>query len=170
MRDAEAFGRLRAAVRTTRKSKGLSQAGLAELAGVGTATVQRLESARYKTDTDKILKILEALGLDAGVFGVGASTKNDHPQLPGERPGMTSPDTVAAETASRGEDQTKLPPEEVAVAWNWIDVELRDLEADVRPAARREIRRAVDQVLESFRSGGVSPGHRAAQSRASKVG
>ena len=48
-------------VRQKRKSKGLTQKELAELAGVGRVTISNIETERYVPGVDIALKIAEAL-------------------------------------------------------------------------------------------------------------
>jgi y4mF family transcriptional regulator len=63
----DATQRLAAAVRARRKTLRLTQAELASLAGVGLAFLYELESGKSTVRIDKVLAVLEVLGLELHV-------------------------------------------------------------------------------------------------------
>jgi HTH-type transcriptional regulator/antitoxin HipB len=64
LRSAEQLG---AAIQLKRKTKGLSQAALAELLGTERKWVMRLEAGNPKAELGLVLKALDALGLRASL-------------------------------------------------------------------------------------------------------
>lgn len=58
MNDRERVGKRIAEIR---KEKGISQAKLSELAGIGSGHIARIELGRYSTGIDTLAKIAEAL-------------------------------------------------------------------------------------------------------------
>lgn len=61
---AQAAARLGASVRTRRRSLGLNQAELANLAGVGLAFLYELEHGKPTVRIDKVLAVFAVLGLE----------------------------------------------------------------------------------------------------------
>ena len=59
MKDRERIGKRIAEIR---KSKGLSQAKLAELTDIAPGNIARIETGRYSTGIDLLSKIADALG------------------------------------------------------------------------------------------------------------
>lgn len=52
------------AIRSRRKAAGLTQAGLAEVAGVGTRFLSELERGKPTAELNKVLQVLRVLGCD----------------------------------------------------------------------------------------------------------
>lgn len=59
MNDRERIGKQIAEIR---KEKGISQAKLSELTGIGSGHIARIELGKYSTGIDTLSKIAEALG------------------------------------------------------------------------------------------------------------
>ena len=61
---SQAFRRLAARIRKERKSQGLSQGELAQLAGVSLNFLSQLESGKDTVQLNKVLQVLKTLGLE----------------------------------------------------------------------------------------------------------
>ncbi|MEZ5962419.1 MAG: type II toxin-antitoxin system Y4mF family antitoxin [Planctomycetota bacterium] len=75
---------LGAAVRRQRRQLGLRQTVLADLAGVGVAFLYDLEKGKPTLRIDKVLSVLEALGLGLTVAPSSVLVRSD--VAPGEQP------------------------------------------------------------------------------------
>ncbi len=62
--EADAIARLAAQVRERRRSLGLTQTDLADLAGCSSRFVRSLEAGKGTVRVDKVLDVLDVLGLE----------------------------------------------------------------------------------------------------------
>lgn len=62
-----AVGELGRAIRRRRKTLGLTQAGVAQVAGVGNRFVSELERGKATAEFGKVLRVVSVLGLDLHV-------------------------------------------------------------------------------------------------------
>jgi len=63
-RNAQQLGNV---IRTTRKEHGLTQAALAEKAGLRQATISKIESGNGATKIETVLTVIAMLGLDLSI-------------------------------------------------------------------------------------------------------
>lgn len=67
-------GELGQAIRRRRQAIGLTQAGVAQVAGVGNRFVSELERGKSTAEFGKVLRVVSVLGLDLHVVGRPGAT------------------------------------------------------------------------------------------------